>query len=905
MKKLTEVWIDTLEFQTKGGWKEDTQFVHLMGSGYLIAAGKPGIPVDDAICKFDAPESGKYRIWVRSRNWMRIASPGKFNILLNGEGNGKVLGASPSDRWLWENAGDYKLKKGVNTINLHDLTGYFARCSSILLTTDMDYVPSPEIEKIHSERARIKGLDLKVKFGGEYDVIVAGGGPAGVPAAIMASRLGSKVLLIQDRPMLGGNGSSEIGITFDGAGAGYMYARETGIAEEIRRLRDNDPEYHGDWTRAMEKLVFAEKNLTVIYNNRVNSVEMDGNTIKGVTAMNIRTLEKTNYTGKIFVDCTGDGWLGYYAGAKYRFGREAKEEYGESFAPQIADTLTMSGCIKSGNIPFFHDAGEPVEYHAPSWVPELPKTDEEFGRTISGNGGSLLWWLEAPNDYDDVWDGEETRDALLLVVLGYYDHIKNYWSEKEKAKNLQLDFVSVTNGRRESRRFIGDYILTQGDCTSKTKFEDAISYSGWALDVHHPKGIYSGKEGSMYCVKGIPMITIPYRCLYSKNIDNLLFAGRNISSTHIAIGTLRVQNTIATMGQAVGVAAALCLKYNENPRGIYNNYIRELQQTLIQNDQFIPGIKNEDENDPCLNATVSASSFSKTEVFNTLKGIDRDLEPLDKPRGCTKNLSRDKKVLKELWLKLHSSLDTPKVVRLHVRDEGWSAFETILCGEEITAEATVMPGKEDWVKFSLNMPIFQHEFFDKLVLNVWLEEAEGISWRSVDMLSFNYRKTFRDSEGKWHSEGSKAFRVEPEKPKDELANCAPSNVINGWSRIIDKDNYEWVSDPEQTLPQWIELEFKKPTKVNLISAVFNTDLSNPATCWTVKRPGVPQCVKDYEIEVFVDSKWIKVATVTDNFMRKRIHRFDAMMVEKIRINVTETWGDKSARIQEIRACFES
>ena len=257
------VWIDALEFPQKGGWKEDTQFVHLSGSGYLIAADEPGNPVADAKAEVKVPEKNIYRIWVRCRNWLRPHNPGTFSLLVTGEDNGVILGAQPSDAWVWEIAGDFELD-GTVELTVKDLTGYFARFSSIVITSDLDYVPTRETARWQKDRAKIKGLDTSVKYCGDYDVIVAGGGPGGVPTAIAAARKGMKTLLLHNRPVLGGNGSAEIGITFDGAGVGSE--RETGIAEELRRLRDADPDMAGDWTRALEKMVAAEKNITVVYN---------------------------------------------------------------------------------------------------------------------------------------------------------------------------------------------------------------------------------------------------------------------------------------------------------------------------------------------------------------------------------------------------------------------------------------------------------------------------------------------------------------------------------------------------------------------------------------------------------------------------------------------------------------
>lgn len=905
MQKTNKIWIDAIEFEHKGGWQEDTQFVHLMGSGYLIAANKPGVPVEDATVTVDVPETDTYRIWVRDRNWLRSHNPGKFHLIVNGENNGVVLGKQPSDAWVWEIAGDYTLKKGKNTVALHDLTGYFGRCSSILITNDYDYVPPREMERFHRDRAAFRGEKYEVQDGGSYDVIVVGGGPGGVPAAIASAREGAKVLLIQNRPMLGGNSSVESGITLDGAEVGHINARETGIAEEIRRLRDRDPAFRGDWTRAMETLTAAEKNLTVIYNHHVCAAEMDSvSVIKSVTALNIRTLQKTKYSAKFFVDCTGDAWLGYYAGASYRFGREAQHQYGESMAPKNADTLTMSGCLKSSGIPVLVKSDEPVAYQAPAWVPTLPTEDREFGRRIYGDGSKLSWWLEIPNEYDDMWDGEESRDALLLVMLGYYDHIKNYWSQKERARNLKFNFLGVFNARRESRRLIGDYVLTQDDCLSGRQFDDAVSYSGWHMDIHHPGGIYSGAVGPMHIARHVPLPTIPYRCLYSKNIDNLFMAGRNVSVSHVALGTVRVQNTIATLGQAVGTAAAMCLQLDETPRGIYQNHMKELQQTLIRHDQFIPGLKNEDTEDPCLTAKATASSTKIDEIFQNMQGTDGELIPLDIPRAVIACALRTQGDVNEIYLKLHSALSAPCTVTMHAFTCGNGRDNYCTYGDTLTLQAEVPPMSESWIKFPLHIPVEEEEFQDRCYIQVWLEPVEGISWRSVENVTIFHRAGEMDENGEWIIETSKSYRHSLKKPVEILADCSAENVINGYSRIIDAKRYEWVSDPKEALLQWIALDFKEPKKINSVSVVFDTDLTNPGTCWTIKIPNVASCVKSYSIEVFDGTKWVETASETENFMRKRTHFFEAITAEKIRVVVKETWGDPSARIMEIRASME-
>ena len=902
MKDYISLWIDAIDFKTTGGWKYDSQFVHLMGSGYLIAADEPGVPVDDATTTVHIPANDTYRIWVRDRNWLRPHNPGTFSLLVNGSDSGTVLGQQPSDAWIWEIAGDYTLDAGECELTLRDLTGYFGRCSAILITNDFDFVPSREIDRMHKERAIIKGLDYSIQPAGNYDVIVAGGGPGGVPAALAAARNGAKTLLIQNRPMLGGNGSTEIGITFDGAEVAHPRARAGGIVEEIHRLRDREENNIGDWTRAMEQLAAAEPNLTVLCDSHVTDVQMaNTSTIEGVIVLNTKTLLKSSYTAKQFIDCTGDGWVGYYAGAKYRFGREGAYQHNEDIAPEAADTMTMSGCIRSGNLPFFFDSDKDIEYFAPDWVPKLPEDEKEFGRVIQVP--RMYWWLEAPNTYDDMWDGEQTRDALFLVILGYYHHLKNHWSGRDSFKKKQFRFASVIDGRRESRRLIGDYILTQDDCTSGRVFEDAISYSGWALDVHHPMGIYSGAEGPLYCARGVPMPTIPYRCLYSVNIDNLLFAGRNISVTHIALGTTRVQNTIATLGQAAGTAAAMCVARQETPRGIYLRHMKDLQQQLIKDDQYIPGLKNEDPNDPCLNATVTASSISVQEVFMPKHGATGPLVPLDVARATISGFSPKYGDINGIYVKLHSSLEQPKTMKLHVMTIG--DLDTIDHNDTVyTADAVVPPMGENWVYFPVFIKINPELFLEGAYLQMWLEAEDGISWRSLEKLS-NYRRVgVRNETGKWFWTNGSSLDFSLKKPADIIANCAPENVINGHSRILSKNEYEWVSDPNQALPQWLEVMFDKPTEINTVSLVFNTDMTNPGTYWGDKYPVVPTCVKDYTVEVFEGQNWVTVADISGNFMRKRNHTFSKTLVEKIRVTVTDTCGDKSARITEIRASLD-
>ena len=903
MEKFVNIWIDALDFQEKGGWHLDTQFVHLMGSGYLLAADLPGVPVEDATATVNIPQKDTYRIWVRTRNWLRPHNPGTFNLLVNGESNGVVLGAMPSDAWVWEIAGDYALEAGEVTLTLHDLTGYFGRCASILITNDFDYVPPREIHRIHKDRARIKELDISQQFGGDYDVIVAGGGPGGAPAAIAAARRGAKTLLIQDRPVLGGNGSQEIGITFEGASSHYAYGREGGIAEELRRLRDSIPEYHGDWTAALTQLTRDQENLTVLYNYSVCDVQMkDEKTIESVIAMDMHDFGKRRFCAKVFIDCTGDGWLGYYAGAKYRFGREGQYQHNESLAPEIADTQTMSGCIRADHLPFMMKTDVVSQFHAPDWVPHLPSDPEEFARTINLPGTRMAWWLEAPNTYDELYDGEQSRDALILVLLGYYDYLKNHWQEHEAAKYLQMKFSSIMLGRRESRRFIGDYILTQDDCTEGARFPDGVSYTGWHIDIHHPEGIYSGKKGGLYCSVAANMPHVPFRSLYSVNIDNLMFAGRNISTTHLAMGTTRVQNTIATLGQAVGTAASMCVKLDVTPRGIYKNHIKTLQQQLLEDDLYIPGFKNEDPADPCLNATATASSTCTTEEFTTRRGVVGKLIPLDRARLVSMGVSRRQGDVEKFYVKLHSACQDAKTVTVHAKVAGANVDDfTPDATGGMCVQVSVPPMGENWIEVPLPLTVEPNKYLESCYIYVWIDAAEGISWRQLVGLNMYFHYGEQNDDGSWNIRSGRSYMIQRDTPQLQMANCSANNVTNGYNRIVDADHYEWVSDPAATLPQWIEVDFQKNATIDQVRLTFDTDLNNPITSWGGKKPTPARCVKDYTLCAFDGKEWIAIATVKDNFMRRNVHRFDPITAQKLRVTVTETWGDPSARIMEIRA----
>ncbi|GHU99852.1 hypothetical protein FACS1894211_06000 [Clostridia bacterium] len=416
------------------------------------------------------------------------------------------------------------------------------------------------------------------------DVCVIGGGMAGIAAAVAAARHGARVALIHDRPVLGGNASSEIRMWIRGASVNFPEYREGGIIEEIaNRNRFYNPRLtYPLWDAVLYGIVKEEKNIALFLNCAcIGAKEREGQ----VTEVRCRGL--TNYTdytigAKFFIDCSGDCVLADYTAAETMRGREARDEYGESLAPAVRDDKTM------GNSCLFQARETPFEigYTPPPFAKKF--TDGEFIHRMNiGNAhswkGDNFWWLEIGGTRDTISDAEDIKDSLLAAAYGAWDYIKN--SGRFDSANWELDFVSYIGAKRENRRYKGDYVLTQNDIDGAVKFEDEIGYGGWTMDDHDPLGMETRNPPNIHHPVKAPY-GIPYRCLYSRNIGNLFFAGRNISATHFGLSSTRVMATCALMGQAAGTAAALCVKKKAPPRDLCA-HIAELQQTLLYDDCFL------------------------------------------------------------------------------------------------------------------------------------------------------------------------------------------------------------------------------------------------------------------------------------------------------------------------------
>jgi len=439
------------------------------------------------------------------------------------------------------------------------------------------------------------------------DVVIVGGGMSGVCAAIAAARLGASVVLVQDRPVLGGNASSEVRMHIVGAdcsGArGDTDARETGIIEELR-LEDsvwNPQRSTSMFDVLLYDKVIREPNITLLLNTHCYGVRMTANDrIGAVLASRSGTEDTFIIEGKLFIDCSGDGRLGAEAGAHFRMGREARAEFGESIAPFKADNKTMGNTILF--ITRKHD--RPMPFRPPEWIRRFP-TCKHLPQRGHDTWEYGYWWVEWGGELNTIKDAERIRDELLAAALGVWDHIKNSGLHPG-SENWALEWLGFLPGKRESRRFIGDHILTQQEVQGGKQFETGIAYGGWSIDLHPPKGIYS-KEPPTAMAK-TPLYNIPFGCIYSRNVLNLLFAGRNISVTHVAFGSTRVMGTCSVVGQAAGTAAALCMRNNCLPRQLNQDGANELQQQLLKDDAYIIGITNSDPADPAGGARVRASS---------------------------------------------------------------------------------------------------------------------------------------------------------------------------------------------------------------------------------------------------------------------------------------------------------
>lgn len=767
------------------------------------------------------------------------------------------------------------------------------------------------------------------------DVIVIGGGLAGVSAAISAARNGAQVVLVQERSVLGGNSSSEIRVGPSGAtGNGYHRdARETGIIEEMFLearsrsfgLRQVNGSHYPMWDVVLEEKVRAEPNIKLLLDTRVISVETEAdvedgyqNRITGVQAVQQGTEATFHISGSQFVDATGDGFVALQAGTPFRYGREARSEYGESWAPEEEDDLVLGSSILFAA----RDVGRPVPFTPPEWAAKF-HDEESLPYRSHQQLDSGYWWIEWGARNDTIHDNETIRHELQAAVFGVWDHIKNHCTvpgARERAANWVIDWIGHLPGKRESRRFEGDHILRESDVTNGIADvpHDVVAFGGWPIDLHAIDGIYAPEPP---CTQ--PPIRdrygIPLRSLYSKTVSNLFLAGRNISQSHVAHASTRVMKTCAVIGEGVGTTAALAAETNQSPRQVANNAdaLHTIQQRILRGGAYLPGTLNQDADDLLRRADANISASSEAQLTVSLDpdhetaweiyGLS-DIEPkilaahhekhpngqniaVDRATGQSVVISGDR--IDRISLYLHNESQHSLTAKLqvrqcaHIRDFG---ADNSLDNALATIEAEVKPGSSivefepaESIRCTPNAPVV-----------LGLGATDSLSWRlTLQEPPGTQAGQWDDELGYWRwIHGTLGFDISPISSP-----YSAENIRSGMTRPEVGTNL-WISDPTQPMPQQLDVAWDEEVSINQVEVTFDSQLSG----W-IWEGTFPLVVRDYTIETRDPrtGEWILQCNTTGNSQRRRVHRFDPTTTDNLRITVAATNGGNTARIVEIRA----
>ena len=595
------IWVEAQSFADKGGWVVDQQFMDQMGAPYLMARGM-GVPCKDATTSVKVPKRGKYRVWIRANNWnaqWSSEAAGPFMCMVDGKPLGNMFGRG-AEGWLWEDGGVVSIEQHEIQLALRDLTGFNGRCDAILFSKDLDFVPPNTPEALRDLRRSALGLGDTAPLAGSYDLVVVGGGAAGVTCAISAARLGMKTALINDRPVLGGNNSEEVCIPAQAQVCVDPYPNVGLVGRDVavnqkRSLEGWKTQRRNILSTVKQELVEAEDNLDLYPNMRLTRVAMSGDNIRSVTCQHTVNSSELRFEAPMFVDSSGDGNLGYLAGAEFRMGREARATHDESLAPEIADNLKNgTTCLWTA-----HKRSEASEFPLCDWAVQC---DEMFSPDFNRKryvefpdyktGGS--WYWQNGWEKDTINQGELIRDYNHLALFGYWSFIKNKSARRDEYTHYKMTRNDYVNGKRESRRLLGDHILTQHDVENKNTYKDAFVYGTYMIDMHFgpkksifPHGEFllgkhvhnkaARKPDYNYEGHNNDPYPIPFGSLYSRNIPNLMMAGRCISSTHIAHSTARIIHTTTLMGEVVAMGASLSLEHDCTPRTVRHKHVEKLR----------------------------------------------------------------------------------------------------------------------------------------------------------------------------------------------------------------------------------------------------------------------------------------------------------------------------------------
>lgn len=760
----------------------------------------------------------------------------------------------------------------------------------------------------------------------QIQLLVVGGGLAGTCAAIAAARQGVSVVLIQERPVLGGNSSSEIRVHPVGASqSGYHRdARETGIIEEIfleararaYGLRQINGNHYPMWDVILGEKAEAEPNLELLLNTRVIGVSSSESSeagydrrIDGVLAVQQGTEKVFRVGCEMVIDATGDGFVAVQAGAPFRYGREARSEFNESWAPEVADDVVLGSTIMFAA----RDVGRPVPFVPPEWAHTFADEASLPYRTHE-NIDSGYWWIEWGGRVNTITDNDAIRKELHAAVFGVWDHIKNRCMApgvRERAATWTLDWIGHLPGKRESRRFEGDHILTEGDVVRGLDGvpPDVVTHGGWPIDLHAEDGIYSSEKP---CTQPpLPgLYGIPLRSLYSRSVSNLFLAGRDISTTHVAHGTTRVMKTCAVIGQAAGSAAGHCLQRGQTPRALANDEseVALLQQRLLRDGMYLPLRANEDlcdlarRDDVTITATSEATlrlgddmgwelaHLTGSHITWTGKAdpVTPHAVPLDRLLAQAVVMSGDR--VNAVSVRLSSSQSEPVTARMHLRqarhlqDFGPCDPED---GKLVMLEATVHPG-ESLVTFQRDE---QMPFASDRPLVMVLEPLDGVSW------VISAQEPPGTQAGKWDEDlgywrwihGTLAFETDPVSTPYQA-----QNIVSGVTRPERGANM-WISDPAQALPQAIALRWSAPVDLGTIELTFDSQLSG----WAWEGP-FATVARDYTIDVVTGDTRHRIVEVCGNHQRRRVHTVDPQQADELIVTISSTNGAATARVVEVR-----
>jgi hypothetical protein len=739
------------------------------------------------------------------------------------------------------------------------------------------------------------------------DLVVVGGGMAGTCGAITAARAGIRVVLIQDRPVLGGNASSEVRLWVLSAtshmGNNNRWAREGGVMDELYventyRNPEGNPVILD--TILLEK-VLQEKNITLLLNTAVlEVVKSNGDTIDAVRAFNSQNQTMYEVRAPLFCDASGDGVVGFLAGAAFRMGAEASAEFGEKFAPS-----KEYGELLGHTIFFFtKDTGKPVRFFPPSYaladITQIPRY-RDFTPRIGGG----LWWVEYGGRLDTVAETEKIKWELWRVVYGVWNYLKNSGKFPETETHT-LDWVGLLPGKRESRRFEGDYMLRQQDLVEQRVHPDAVSYGGWAIDLHPADGVFSEKPAcNQWHSRGV--YQIPYRCLYSRNIKNLFLAGRIISASHVAFGATRVQATCANSAQAVGIAAAHCIQKKCLPADLVQpSNICDLQTALMRAGQHIPGLHLDDPDDLARRATISASSelrlaaLSRGDAAVPLTSSWAQMLPVKSGRAprvtFTANVAAPTDLLIELRTSNRPDNFTPdvllgqKMVRLAAGERQPIVFDFNIAVDEPRYLFYCLR-KNDHVAVMTSdarvtgiLAVTQKE--NPLVSNLGAQ----VPPEDIGVESFEFWCPQRRPAGQ-----NLAITLEP-----PLAVFAPQNVVNGIARPTNQPN-AWVADFSDPAPT-LTLRWDEPQTITRIELSFDTDFDHPMETvhWGHPERAMPFCIKHYRI---CDDAGRVVAEQTENHQTRNTIVFaQPVTTARLQIELVASHGAVPAALFAVR-CY--